>query len=64
MLISKIANVCHGCTTCYKLMLKFSNANIAYLNQVFQSSENNDKEKRNSDAITKGWFAAKPCDQN
>ena len=65
MLISKIAKVWHGCTTYYKLiMVKFSNTNIAHLNQVFQSNENNDKEKRNSDATTKGWFAAKTCDKN
>ena len=48
MLISKIAKVCHGCTNYYKLVLvEFSNTNITYLNQIFQSNENNDKEKRN-----------------
>ena len=45
---AKIAKVCHGCTTYYKLVLvEFSNTNITYLNQIFQSNENNDKEKRN-----------------
>ena len=48
MLIAKIAKVCNGCTTYYKLVLvEFSNTNITYLNQIFQSNENNDKEKRN-----------------
>ena len=65
MLISKIAKVCHACTTYYKLiMVKFANTNIMYLNQIFQSNENNDKEKRNSDATTKGQFAAENCDKN
>ena len=65
MLISKIAKVCHSCTTYYKLVLvKFFNTNITYLNQIFQSNENNDKEKRNSDASTRGWFAAETCDKN
>ena len=35
-----------------------------YLNQIFQSNQNNDQEKRNSDAATKDWFAAKTCDKN
>ena len=52
MLISKIAKVCHECTIYYKLiMVKFSNTNITYLNQIFQSNENNDKEKRSSDGL-------------
>ena len=65
MLISKIAKVCHGCATYYKLVLvKFFNTNITYLNQIFESNENNDREKRNSDASTRGWFAAETCDKN
>ena len=52
MLITKIAKVCHGCTTYYKLVLvEFSNTNITYLNQIFQSNENNDKEKSSSDGL-------------
>ena len=57
MLISKIAKVSYGCTTFYKLiMVKFSNTTITYSNQIFQSNENNNKEK-NSNIATKGWFA-------
>ena len=56
MLISKIAKISYGCTIFYKLiMVKFSNTTITY--STFQSNENNDREKRNSDAATKGWFA-------
>ena len=56
MLISKIAKICYGCTIFYKLiMVKFSNTTITY--STFQSNENNNKEKWNSDAATKGWFA-------
>ena len=65
MLIPKIAKVCHGCTTYYKLlMVKFSNTTITYWNQIFQSNENSDKEKRNSGATAKFWFAAETCDKN
>ena len=47
MLISKIAKVSYGCTTFYKLiMVKFSNTTITYSNQIFQSNENNNKEKK------------------
>ena len=65
MLISKIAKVCHSCTTYYKLiMVKFFNTTIMSLNQIFQSNENNYKEKTNSDAATRGWFSAENCDKN
>ena len=30
---------------------KVFNTNIMYLNKIFQSNENNDKEKRNSDGL-------------
>ena len=46
------------------VLVKFFNTNITYLNQIFQSNENNDREKRNSDASTRGWFAAETCDKN
>ena len=45
-------------------MVKFSNTTITYLNKIFQINENNGKEKTNSDAATKRWFAAETCDKN
>ena len=57
MLISKIANVCHGSTICYmSVMVKFSNT-TTYSIQIFQSNENNGKDKRKSDVVSKWWFA-------
>ena len=36
------------------IIIKFSNTNITHLNQIFQSNENNDKEKEIMMPLLKG----------
>ena len=66
MLISKIANVCHGSTICYmSVMVKFSNT-TTYSIQIFQSNENNGKVKESQMSFLNGGLQSitETCDKN